>query len=444
VKRLKESVKWLYGSGDLSFSLANTSIGAFFAIFLTDTVGIQAGYASLFIIIGGVWDALTDPVMGALSDRSRLKLGRRRPFILFGALPYAFLYVLIWWQPSWLTPQTSLFYYPLILVLFQSASTLVNMPYLALTPELTADYDERNVLTSRRMIFSILGSLLVFSLPMMVIGEFVPENVSAIRWVGIVTAALCFLPFFLIGLFIRETQVDHRRDNPQERAGKFPGLGESFRLISSNRAFGWALLLFLFSWLAVEVVQATLLYFIKYRLDMADQSALIMGAVFVAALISLPGWEVVSARTDKRKGFIIGTSFWLAMQLLLVLFTPNTPLILILIIGGFAGIGVGAMHVFSWSMIPDSIDVGDAKGRNQEGLYYSIVGFMRKIASKLTVGMVLFLLELSGYEANAVQSGSSSWALSLLFGPLPALFLIIAIAAAVRYPVRRESIGSGS
>ncbi len=440
MKKIKESIKWLYGTGDLSFSLANTSIGAFFSIYLTDAVGIRPGFASLFIIIGGIWDAITDPVMGTISDRSRLKMGRRRPFILYGALPYALLYALIWWQPRWLSPEFNLFYYPIILILFQSASTLVNMPFLALTPELSADYDERNALTSRRMIFSILGSLLVFSLPMMVIGEFVPENFPAIRLVGVITAVLCFLPFFLIGLIIREDRRDSSRDNIRERQGRFPGIVESLKLISANRAFLWALMLFLFSWLAIEVVQATLLYFIKYRLGMPEHSAVIMATVFVMALISVPFWEIASKRSDKRISFIVGTSFWLAMQLLLVLFTPATPLVLILIIGGFAGIGVGAVHVFSWSMIPDSIDVGDIRGRNQEGLYYSIVGFMRKTASKLTVGLVLFLLEVSGYEANAVQSDSSAFTLSLLFGPLPAIFLIIAVISAVRYPVRRETL----
>jgi GPH family glycoside/pentoside/hexuronide:cation symporter len=443
VKKIRESVKWLYGSGDLPFSIAGTSLGAFFAMYLTDVVGIRPEIASTFFIIGGFWDAFTDPLMGSLSDRSRLKMGRRRPFILFGALPYALIYALIWWQPAWLGGNFRLIYYPVVLILFYSASTLVNMPYLALTPELTADYDERNALTSRRMIFSILGSLVVFSLIIPVIGEFVPENAERIRTVGIITSAVCFLPFFLIGLFIRETEIDRSRYNPDDGAGKFPGFGESIRLISSNRAFLWALLLFLFSWLAVEVVQVTLLYFIKYRLLKSGMADLIMASVFILALISLPFWEIVSKKTDKRTGFLIGTSFWLAMQLLFVAFSDATPLWIILLVGGFAGIGVGAVHVFSWSMIPDSIDAGDIKGRNQEGLYYSIVGFVRKTTTKLTAALVLFLLGISGYEANAVQSDSSSWALSMLFGPLPALFLIISIYAAYRYPVRRHRSADG-
>lgn len=466
MRRLSEGTKWLYGSGDLSFSLANTSIGMFFSIFLTDAAGIRPEFASVFIILGGVWDAITDPIMGAISDRSKHALGRRRPFILFGALPYALLYALIWWQPAWLGSRGGLFYYPLMLILFQTASTLVNMPFLALTPELSPDYDERNSLTSKRMIFNILGSLLVAALPMLFIGEFRPENSDAIRLVGIVTALLCFLPFLFIGLFIRERRNGKNAvesgDQMQSEshtsaqaaveivegvqaptADHFPGFAESIKLISANRAFRWALMLFLFSWLAIEVVQATLLYFIKYRLDMAGSSALIMGTVFVIALVSIPFWEIVSQRSDKRKSFIYGTAFWLVMQILLVTLNSGTPLVFILVVGGLAGIGVGAVHVFSWSVIPDSIDMGDERSRNQEGLYYSVVGFMRKVASKLTVGIVLLLLGLSGYEPNVIQDHASSWTLSVIFGPLPILFLAISIFSAIRYPVRRESIQGG-
>lgn len=435
MNEISRSKRWLYGSGDLSFSLANTSIGAYLAIYLTDVVGIHASFAAIIILLGGVWDAFTDPLMGVLSDRTKTAMGRRRPYILFGAIPYGLLYALIWWRPEWAGQGFNNLFYPIVLILFQSASTLVNMPFLALTPELSADYDERNSLTSNRMIFSIIGSLLAFTIPIMIVGEFIPDNGMKVWIIGIVTGLITIVPFVLIGSFIRE--------NPRRRKEHAIHLNvfASFKIVKKNRAFLWALGLFLFSWLAIEVVQALLIYFIKYRLQMPQNSDVIMAAVFVSALISLPFWDLLSRKSDKRKSFIFGTSFWLLMQIVLVLFRPATPLPLIVTVAALAGVGVGAVHVFSWSMIPDSIDAGDPEGMSQEGLYYSVVSFARKLASKGTVFMVLFILGQSGYEANAaIQIQSADNALGFMMGPLPTLLLGVAIFSAYKYPVRRETI----
>jgi GPH family glycoside/pentoside/hexuronide:cation symporter len=156
--------KLLYGAGDTGFSLTATIIGAFFAIFLTDVVGISPGVAAA-IFIGRSWDYVNDPLFGHISDRTRTRWGRRRPYLLFGPLPYALAFTMLWWRPPWEDVLALAIYYAMAYVLYDAAATLVYMPYFALTPELTSDYDERTALTSYHMFFSIFGSLVAFPCP---------------------------------------------------------------------------------------------------------------------------------------------------------------------------------------------------------------------------------------------------------------------------------------
>ncbi len=141
--RLTRRTKLIYGCGDTGFSLTGTIIAAYFAIFLTDVVGISPGIAAIAIFVGRSWDYINDPLIGYLSDRTRTRWGRRRPFLLFGALPFALAFILMWYRPPIQNLVFLAIYYAFAYVLFDSAATFVYMPYFALTPELTSNYDER-------------------------------------------------------------------------------------------------------------------------------------------------------------------------------------------------------------------------------------------------------------------------------------------------------------
>jgi GPH family glycoside/pentoside/hexuronide:cation symporter len=202
--KLSRREKWAYGSGDLSFSLITTIIGAYFAIFLTDVVGMPAGVAALAIFIGGTWDYLNDPLVGHISDRARTRWGRRRPFLLFGAIPLVLIFSLMWWRP----PIEGAFalgaYFTVIYLLYEIAATFVYMPYFALTPELTSDYDERTSLVTIRAFFSIFGSLVAFTVPLMIVGGFHPENAGRVLVMGAVFGAVSLVPLWLVFFGTRE------------------------------------------------------------------------------------------------------------------------------------------------------------------------------------------------------------------------------------------------
>ena len=323
-------------------------------------------------------------------------------------------------------------YYALAYVLFDTAATMLYMPYFALTPELTSDYDERTSLTTYRMFFSILGSLVAFTIPLMMIGAFQPASASRVLTMGLTFGVVSAAPFILVFFGTRE-----RSDYiPPER----PGLRQSLRIAFRNKPYVFGLLIFLLTWVAVEIVQATLLFFIKYVVHREPESDLIMSTIFVTAILALPIWAWVSRRWSKRNAYIGGIAFWAFVQLALISLNISTPLNILLALCVLAGVGVAAAHVLPWAILPDAVEWGEwQSGERNEGMLYSLVTLIRKVTTSLAVPMLGVLLEITGYQPNVVhQPDSALLGIRIAMGPIPAIILCGGILFALRYPLSRE------
>ena len=368
--QLPRRTRLIYGFGDTGFSLTTTIIAAYFAIFLTDVVGIAPGTAAIAIFLGRSWDYLNDPLIGHISDRTRSRWGRRRPFLLFGALPFALAFILMWTHPPFQSQVALAIYYALTYVLFDSAATFVYMPYYALTPELTSNYDERTTLTTYRMFFSILGSLVAFTIPLMIIGSFQPENSDRLLLMGVIFGLVSALPLLLVFLGTKERQEYSHQEQPK--------IKESLRAAAGNRPFVFGMVIFLLTWVSIDILQTSLLYFIKYVVQRESHSDLIMGVIFVTALLVLPFWERLSRRWNKRLAYGAGVAFWAVVQIVLITLNPGSGMPLILGLCVLAGIGVSAAHVLPWSIIPDAIEWDEWQtGERHEGMFYSLVTLAR-------------------------------------------------------------------
>ncbi|MCJ7694869.1 MAG: MFS transporter [Anaerolineaceae bacterium] len=431
--KLSRLTKLLYGSADIGFSMTSTIIGAYFAIFLTDVVGISPGIAAIAIFAGRSWDYVNDPIMGYLSDRTRSRWGRRRPFLLFGALPYALAFIMIWWRPEFLSGDIALaVYYAFAYVLYDTAATFVYMPYFALTPELTDDYDERTKLTSYRMVFSIVGSLVAFIVPMMIIRSMQPENSSRVLLMGVIFGLASALPLLLVFFGTRERKVFTKLEKPK--------FWQSLKAALRNRPFVFGAVIYLLTWASVNIVQANLLFYIKYVIVREEQSTLIMAVIFVVAMFSVPLWEWASRHWNKRLAYIFGIAFWAVVQIALIFVTPVTSLALIVFLCVLAGIGVGAAHVLPWSILPDAIEWDEYEtGERHEGMFYSLVTLASKVASSIAIPLSLLVLQLTGYVPNmAQQSKQTLTGIRLVIGPIPAVLLLGGIIFAIFYPLGRE------
>ena len=422
----------MYGAGDIGFSLTSTILGLFFLLFMIDVVGLRPIIAGIPILIGKIWDFINDPIFGYLSDRTRTRWGRRRPYLLFGALPLAFTFTMLWYRPGFESTGALVAYYSVAYIIFEASATLLYMPYFALTPELTSDYDERTSLTTYRMFFSILGSLLAFTLPSVLVGGFSPENASKVLYMGAIFGLMSALPMFVTFFGTEEREDFSELEKPT--------LWESIKSVWKNVPFRYGLGIFLATWISVDILQSILAFYVKYVIEREAQNTIIMGSIFVVAIFALPIWNWVSKRWSKRYAYMFGIAFWAVVQLVLMNLTPDTSLVVILTLCALAGVGVAAAHVLPWAILPDAIEWYEYQtGERHEGMFYSVTTLARKITSAISIPLIGPILEITGYQANAPhQNQQAIRGIKMIIGPIPAVLLVIGIIVAYKYPLDRD------
>jgi GPH family glycoside/pentoside/hexuronide:cation symporter len=217
-------------------------------------------------------------------------------------------------------------------------------------------------------------------------------------------------------------------------------LRQAIGLTWRNRPFIFGLGLFLFNGVTMSILEVVLLYYIKYVVLHEAESDMIMATIFVVAMIALPLWVWISRRWNKRWAYISGITFLAAVLLVLSSLTPETGFGFLMLLCVLAGIGVSAMHVLPWAILPDAIEHGELQnGERQEGMFYSQITLAQKVASSIAVPLVLLVLQGTGYVANsAVQPASAIAGIRFVSGPVPAITICLGILFTLLYPLGRE------
>ncbi|NLY88583.1 MAG: MFS transporter [Firmicutes bacterium] len=215
--------------------------------------------------------------------------------------------------------------------------------------------------------------------------------------------------------------------------------GKGVRLVLTNRPFILSLLTYLATWVAIDIISAVFLYYLKYWLGIGEESSnTIFGVLFIVAALFLPLWVKISEKSGKVRAYILGHGF-LAIILLTLVFLPPESSRLVYLIAALAGIGVSAAHVIPVSILPDAIEYDQLhSGCRQEGIYFGLVNFIRQLATSGALFFVGLILQWTGYVPNAPQTATALWGIRLLIGLLPGIILLLGIIALRRYPIDRK------
>ncbi len=422
-----------YGIGDMGLALPGAMLGLLFAKFLTDTVGLAPSLVAAAIFIGRTWDWINDPIQGYITDRIRTPWGRRRPFLLFGAIPLGLSFLGLWWIPPIESPLWLTVYYAAVFFLYDTFVTVIFVPYVALTPEITSDYDDRTAVTSFRMFFSLTGSLLGTAIPLLLLGgaSIPPEKSGQIFNIGSGVAMAAVIP--LLVTFFGTTE---RAAPPTEEHLHLRDILQAMRI---NRPYLMAIVIYLTTISGFEILNVTMLYFLQYKLQMPGLADVIIPVMFTAALATIPIWLWVSRRLDKARSFAVALIFMSAVVMTFAAFDNATPAALLIGLAVLAGVGLAAGQTLPWSILPDTVEYGEyLSGNRNEGMYYSFMTLSRKIASSISLPIVLLLLDQSGYVPNvASQSAQALTTITFLFAGLPIILFGIAILTALRFPLSR-------
>jgi glycoside/pentoside/hexuronide:cation symporter, GPH family len=325
----------------------------------------------------------------------------------------------------------------LIALAGDAAFTVVNLPYTALTPELTSDYDERTSLNSYRFAFSIAGALIAAVLHPQIVRAFPTPQlgymVSAAVW-GVLVA----VPSLIVFAGTRERFASSAQDETETLP-----YGQQLRIAFANRPYRFVIGLYLLSWLALQLVQTVIVYFLTYYLGRPGWIPLVLLAVQGSSFIFLFVWTRLSQRLEKRIVYLLGGSLWLIVQVALFFVTPDRfPLVIPL--AALAGAGVAVAYLVPWSMMPDVIEYDEWQtGQRREGIFYGFMVFLQKSCLALGIYLVGLVLSWTGYVTptdavpTPVQPETALEAMRWMMGPLPAVILAASLVVAYFYPITR-------
>jgi GPH family glycoside/pentoside/hexuronide:cation symporter len=446
-RQLPLATKIVYGSGDWSLSSFNTLRQIFYIAFLTDVVGLDALLASFAVLAGVAWDAINDPFVGALSDRMRTRWGRRRPFLLLFAVPFGLAFVGLWWAPPWSSQWALALHVALAYMLTDTLQSLVTVPFFALTPELTSDYDERTALTAWRMFFNLSASLAVAVAAPSIVDSLLASGSTAQQAylvVGALFGALGVVPPLLIAATVREKPTSALSERE-------PGVLETLKGAWRNEPFRALTVLYLLNWITFDLLGLMIPYYVRWYLAGGDSTASytllgltlpveswMLGALLLVSLPMLPLWSAVCERLEKRSAYALAMGLWLIVQIAVFAVPPGAFGLAVLVAVG-AGAGVAAAHVIPDAMLPDVLDLDELEsGHRNEGIYYGARNLFRKAAGAMASFLALQTLGWAGYASQAAhQSDGALLAIRVLTGPVGALLLLGAMASAWFYPMTR-------
>lgn len=443
--KLKFKEKFFYGLGDLSANIMFAAISFYLLYFFVNVGGLKAELASAVFLIAKFWDAVTDYLMGRISDKTKSKWGKRRVYMLFGAVPYGLAFLLLWIAPFGDGAQVGkMIYYTLAYMLFNTTWTVVYIPYNAITANMTDNYDERTSLNGIRIALANVGIILGAAL----FALFADGQESLFyglfgnaRHAYLMSAGIFALISIIIMLLCAGNIKERVDDTEQNDKGFFATLKEFFKLPE----FRNVMMCYLLSMIGFDIIMAVFMFFINDSLGFGGGA---MAMVFVAipllcAIASSFVWVKLSEKFNKHKVYTIAC-IYMAFVLLFAIFVPAKNIATTILLCVFAGFGMSAIQILPYASVPDVVEVDEyVNGSRREGAYYGITQFMYKVANGVSIALVSAVLGTFGYKesmdgAVIQQPDSALLAVRIVLGALPGVIFLISIIFSRRANLSRE------
>ncbi len=423
-------IKLGFGVCDLGGNLFFTMIGFYLLFFLTDIVGLAAGLAGTALMIGKVWDAVTDPAVGYLSDQTRHRWGRRKPYIFYGSFLLFLSMILMFVDPG-INRTLPLFLWAAgVYCLLNTAFTLVNIPYAALLPELTTDFDLRTVLTGYRMSFAVVGTFIGAGAVLPIVNAF---GNARMGWgvMGGVMGAIMLITALITFIAVREPE---HTEAPEKQ-----NIIRTYVDAIKKKEFLLAAVPWILHTVGVTIIQGALLYYFRYIYENEDMFQIALIILLSASIVCIPVWVAISKRIGKKLSYNIGMSIFATIVILFFIFGHRAGLPFAFVTMAVAGTGFATHYVMPHAILPDVVEFDYAEHAvRREGVFYGLWTFSSKLGQALALAINGWILGLFGYQANVVQTDPAKLGIRLLCGPVPAFFFVAGIVVLSFYPINRQ------
>ena len=432
-KTMKRGEKGLFALADFYGGGGQALIGVLYLVFLTDFIKLSPFLAGIVVLISEIWDAISDPIMGVISDNTKTKIGRRRPYILVGGCLLIVGFGLIFF-PIGSDSQTFKFIYCAATYLFYNTiSTMINVSYSSMSAEISQIREERDRANVLRLVVSTASAAICTLLPSIVIDAYKDGNIDITTFyliVGIGFGILFALPVILCAVFVEE-----RVDVPVEKT-KF-SIKEVVEPLG-NRPFRNLVGMYLGQALCMDVFSAGVVYFAKHVTEPKGSSTVFLGIFIAVQLLSFPIINKLIKTVSVNKIYRFGLPLSILALVALAIFGSNLYAAYASVF--FIALGFAGAQLTSWIMFSHVVDAGELlTGKRQSGGSSAIMTFARKSSSALVIFIFSFVLELTGYNADLLtQPDSAKLGIKCVMSFTCIIFMIFGFIMSKRYVLTHE------
>ena len=376
---------------------------------------------------GGIWDAVTDPIMGYFAERTRSKWGAYRPYLLFGAIPLALSFVILFWIPPALEGGALYAFVLVALLFFKTCYTVVSIPYSTLGARMTSDTHERTRLMGVRMMAGFMGGVTITGLAALFRNTVADKD--AFFLLGITCAFISVAVLYFC--FKQTATAAPRPDNAPPARNIIAALSTLLR----NRAFVLIFLAIACVAVANNFVNSTVLFYFDGALS--DRTAGNTALFFMAAtpLVTIPIWSMIALQFDKKASWILGSIVFVIGALMLY-FDRSGSVTNAFITYITLNFGLSAYAVLFWSMLPDTIEYGEhVTGVRNESTIIGVVSSGQKISLAISAQILGLLLEKIGYTGEGVQSAVTVEGLRLIISGVSGTAIVVSAVLIAFYPI---------
>lgn len=449
-----------YSYANMYMGGAGYIIGMYFTVFLTDVVNLSLNQAGIVVMLATIWDAITDPVMGIITDRTRAKTGKHRRYLLWGIPLMAVSYTLMWNSfglNGAENPTKTMVYFVLVYMLYKTAYTIIGVPHTAMLPELAPEYNLRTQYNSVGYLFNSAGMVPAFGIVVAILAIFgsndnlTSESKKPFLVIGIVLSI-----FFSVAVFLTysKTREKSSLDNKNEKLD-IPYIIREYVLVFKNKSFRQYFFMSLAYQFSTGFYANSKVYYIKYLANQYSTYALFNAVAGVAEAGAFPLNYALTMKHGKKKcgnivtplmvaglaiGLIMqpgGSFLWIALMMVSMILYPF----------GMSGLGFVSTNIF-----PDLTDVDELiTGRRREGVISTFSTLIKKSISGVMAALVGFTLQgfglvtgdkVSTYEKTTgllfTQTDSAVWGVRICVAVIPIIAAIIALVLLKNFKMTKD------
>lgn len=444
--KLKEKIG--YGFGDMSSSMFWKLFGSYLMIFYTDVFGLPAAVVGTMFLITRLWDAVSDPLMGLIADRTNTRHGKFRPYILWGAIPFGIIGVLTFTTPD-LDLRGKIIYAYITYTLMMTAYTVVNVPYASLLGVMSPHSSDRNILSSFRMAFAYIGSFFAL-LMFMPLVNFFSERITSNRpvehgWIMavVIISIICIILFFLTFALTRE------RVKPIRTQSK---ASEDLKDLIKNKPWWLLLGAGVAALIFNSIRDGATVYYFKYYIQEESISnislfkfSFVLSGLYLAVgqIANLAGVILSAPLSNKigKKNTYIGSMAIATILSVIFFWISKENLIWIFIFQVLISICAGSIFPLLWSMYADCADYSEYKtGNRATGLIFSSSSMSQKFGWAIGSALTGWMLAYFGFQANTAQNPETIQGIKMFMSLLPAIGTVLSIILISLYPLSEKKM----